>query len=74
MNEAMCLATDVANEGGHRPKERSRPRGGVDNTPLTLLHILSSLFLVLISVHLLSQYCRAHFLIFQRIRVGSSRA
>ena len=27
MNEAMCLATDVANEGGHRPKERSRPRG-----------------------------------------------
>ena len=30
MNEAMCLATDVANEGGHRPKERSRPRGGVD--------------------------------------------
>ena len=29
MNEAMCLATDVANEGGHRPKERSWPRGGV---------------------------------------------
>ena len=23
--EAMCLATDVANEVGHRPKERSRP-------------------------------------------------
>ena len=21
--EAMCLATDVLNEGGHRPKERS---------------------------------------------------
>ena len=36
----------------------------MDNTPL--MHILSSLFPVLISVHLLSQYCRAHFLIFQR--------
>ena len=36
--EAMCLATDVVNEGGHRPKERSRGRGGVlafqhNNTP-----------------------------------------
>ena len=28
MNEAMCLATDVANKGGHRPKERSRAEGG----------------------------------------------
>ena len=27
--EAMCLATDVVNEGGHRPKERSWPRGDV---------------------------------------------
>ena len=27
--EAMCLVTDVVNEGGHRPKERSWPRGGV---------------------------------------------
>ena len=29
IDEAMCLATDVANEGGHRPKERSWPREGV---------------------------------------------
>ena len=40
MNEAMCLATDVANEGGHRPKERSRPRGGVDTFTPTFQPLL----------------------------------
>ena len=42
--EAMCLATEVANEGGHRPKGRSWPRERVCMT--THKHFVFSLFLL----------------------------